>query len=250
MIVALLNQKGGVGKTTLALHLAGEWARRGQRVTLIDAEATLSAMLSMLGEMTGDGGRARRLNTVIGDTSRRLKEAVRALPQGDRQRVLLVTRVGGAFHASGGGSEGLYSYYIYRAGGINVAEALPDYSLVGLEQIAVWDPDVILLFGIQGESPETIYNDPLLRSSKAATSRRVYVLPTGSHYWGALGPEDALAHMWMAELFYPDRLAPMLRHEMRQTYLAMFDRPLSEQQLDKILVSDMNGISAHYDRFH
>jgi len=44
MIVALLNQKGGVGNTTLALHLAGEWARRGQRVTLIDADPQGSAL--------------------------------------------------------------------------------------------------------------------------------------------------------------------------------------------------------------
>lgn len=44
MIVALLNQKGGVGKTTLALNLAGEWARRGARVTLVDADLQASAL--------------------------------------------------------------------------------------------------------------------------------------------------------------------------------------------------------------
>ncbi|RUV29963.1 AAA family ATPase, partial [Mesorhizobium sp. M5C.F.Ca.IN.020.32.2.1] len=44
MIIALLNQKGGAGKTTLALHLAGEWARRGSRVTLIDADPQGSAL--------------------------------------------------------------------------------------------------------------------------------------------------------------------------------------------------------------
>jgi len=44
MIVAVLNQKGGVGKTTLALHLAGEWARRGLRVTLVDADPQGSAL--------------------------------------------------------------------------------------------------------------------------------------------------------------------------------------------------------------
>jgi len=44
MIVALLNHKGGVGKTTLALHLAGEWAHQGRRVTLIDADPQGSAL--------------------------------------------------------------------------------------------------------------------------------------------------------------------------------------------------------------
>lgn len=37
-VIALLNQKGGSGKTTLATHLAGKLAMQGQRVTLLDAD--------------------------------------------------------------------------------------------------------------------------------------------------------------------------------------------------------------------
>jgi chromosome partitioning protein len=44
VIVALLNQKGGVGKTTLALHLAGAWAAQGLRVLVIDADPQGSAL--------------------------------------------------------------------------------------------------------------------------------------------------------------------------------------------------------------
>jgi chromosome partitioning protein len=44
VIYALLNQKGGVGKTTLAVHIATALAKRGRRVMLVDADPQGSAL--------------------------------------------------------------------------------------------------------------------------------------------------------------------------------------------------------------
>ena len=44
MIIAFLNQKGGVGKTTLATHLAGELVIRGRSAIVIDADPQGSAL--------------------------------------------------------------------------------------------------------------------------------------------------------------------------------------------------------------
>lgn len=44
MIIGVLNQKGGVGKTTLSVNIAANLARRGARVLLLDADPQGSAL--------------------------------------------------------------------------------------------------------------------------------------------------------------------------------------------------------------
>ena len=43
-IIAFLNQKGGVGKSTLSIHVATALALRGGRVLLVDADPQHSAL--------------------------------------------------------------------------------------------------------------------------------------------------------------------------------------------------------------
>ena len=43
LIIAVVGRKGGIGKTTVSVHLAGELAARGRRAALIDADPQGSA---------------------------------------------------------------------------------------------------------------------------------------------------------------------------------------------------------------
>lgn len=49
-VVAVLNQKGGVGKTTLAVNLAHQWASQGLRVLVVDVDKQAAASATLLEE--------------------------------------------------------------------------------------------------------------------------------------------------------------------------------------------------------
>jgi chromosome partitioning protein len=44
VILSVLNQKGGTGKTTIAIHIGMAWVRQGARVLLIDADPQGTAL--------------------------------------------------------------------------------------------------------------------------------------------------------------------------------------------------------------
>jgi iron complex transport system substrate-binding protein len=85
-------------------------------------------------------------------------------------------------------------------GGNNPADAIGQRStLVAIEQIVAWDPDLIFIWGNAGYSAEDILTNPQWRHIKAVRDKRVYKLPG----WTTWSPRLALVALWMAKKAHP-----------------------------------------------
>lgn len=80
-VIVLLNQKGGVGKTTATANLGGVLARRGRRVLLVDNDPQASLTQGLLGpELTAALPSTATIATVYGGDVARPEQVVRPTP--------------------------------------------------------------------------------------------------------------------------------------------------------------------------
>ncbi len=101
----------------------------------------------------------------------------------------------------------LQNTLLETAGGRNVASSLSGFwASVSPEQIAAWNPDVILLgSSLDSYGAEALFGNPQFKTVSAVKSRRVHVFPSNIGWWDYPAPHCILGLVWTAKMLYPER---------------------------------------------
>ena len=226
-----------------------QWGGRGPDIVQPITNAGLTAMLIVYGTEANARrymhdaataiGRADRVPPLVtwrAEVQARIAAISDTIPDAQRPRVLHLQRALSGLVAAGA-DPNIYNHFTLElAGGRNVAQGLRGFTPVNAEQVAAWDPEVILLNSFEAAlTPAFIYNHPILSLTRAARTQRVFKMPLGGYRWDPPNQESPLAWMWLATLLHPDRFSFDLRAEMRAAYRTLYGHELTPAETDEIL---------------
>ena len=195
-------------------------------------EAMKEAMLLTgvaLGEDTAN--RAQEFATYYDRTMEEIASATKAVPGTERLRVYFCG--GSPLRAASG--DMYQSLMVDAAGGVSVTAGLHGYwNNVNIEQILVWNPDVIIITSYGGLTPRQILDDPDFQSIPAVKDGRVYKMPALAAAWDTPVPDSLLGIMWLADKLYPDQVDIDLARECRMFYSRFYNYALSDEEVARL----------------
>jgi iron complex transport system substrate-binding protein len=200
--------------------------------------------LTILGEIIGQRERVAQLLRLQQETRQRVEQTLADLPASAKPRVLYLRAVRPSMRP--GGRATYQDFWIRLAGGVNVADFAGVNTAVNVEQIVVWDPQVIFLGAFDEATPDELMRLPALAGVAAVRERRVYKLPHGGYRWDPGSHESHLTWQWAAMLLHPERARFDLRGAMHETYRFLYHYELSDAAIDEILQVPLNAAMAHY----
>lgn len=203
--------------------------------------------IRVLGAAIGHSRRAQDLVTWRQDVTDRLEAALARMAGAARPGVLFLSGGRGDLAATGSGTPNDHAIRI--AGGRNMAGALPGSVRLGIEQVLLWDPDVIVLnSGDRNLTPRSLAADPVLSALRAVRTGRVYKAPTGGYRLEPQNPENPLYWMWLAGILHPSLAEFDLRTEFAQAFRLLYGAEASSAEIDAMLQLSPNRDSTGYGR--
>lgn len=195
--------------------------------------------VEMIGQAVGATDKAAQYNAYYQKCIDRVQERVGSIP--NKARVRVYHSLNEATRTDIKGS--LSSDWMQAAGAYDVAvnenlRALEGKYFASLEQILLWNPDVILVN--EGVVGNYILTDKQWSPLKAVKNRQVLQLPKGMSRWGhPSSPETPMAILWTAKALYPDKFADLdMIAETKYFYKEFFGLQLSDEIVNKILFGE------------
>lgn len=124
------------------------------------------------------------------------------------------------------------SFMVEAAGGKSVSSDLVGYwNDTNLEQILVWNPDIIVTVPYSEGSAQTIKDSPEWQVVNAVQNGQVYEMPSYVAPWDTPIPESVLGIIWLANTLYPDQLELDCASETAYFYRTFYEYEVPEEEL-------------------
>jgi iron complex transport system substrate-binding protein len=131
------------------------------------------------------------------------------------------------------------SSMISIAGGISASAELTGYwNEVNLEQIATWNPDVIIVPPYGGATVEAITEDAEWQILDAVQSGKVYQMPKLVAPWDTPAPDSVLGIIWLSQVLFPDQVDLDCQAQAQYFFDAFYDYAIPAEELETICAID------------
>jgi iron complex transport system substrate-binding protein len=192
-----------------------------------DSPESIKNTMTLLGNIMGKEDIARDYNRYYDDTLKSVAKRVSNVKVKPKALYLNYTNLSLPMTSTA-------TWVIENACGINVAKGQKDHAPVNIEQLLAWNPDYLFVWN--KNEIDAIYKDQRFTSMNAVKNKKVFVMPMGAHVWSHYTPEQPLAVLWAAEIFFPDTFKDTsIRKVVYAFYGRFFNYKLSEDQITQIL---------------
>ncbi len=115
---------------------------------------------------------------------------------------------------------------------------------VDMEQILLWNPDVILF--APGSIYSTVGSDPAWQQVNAIKNGTYYEVPMGPYNWMGFPPsvQRYLGMMWIGQLLYPDTAQYDLYTEVATYFKLFYHSELTQAQYDALVANSIGAQQA------
>lgn len=208
----------------------------GIPVYLFDKESPENIMkcISILGALLGKSEKAEEVNSYLRSNLSYIEEKTSSIASENRPKVYIA----GSELFRTFGKDFFQTFMVENAGGVSVSAGTSGGKVdISLEQLLLWNPDVIILTPYTPESVEDILSNPSLATLKAVKDKKVYKMPTYIVSWDTPVPESFLGTMWIANKIYPQEVAFDMEKEIKEFYLEVYSFKIPQEDLKKLLDS-------------